>query len=258
MFTKHPGSFKSTVGIALLAFLVTGAETVVAQMPGLSGGAGGMNNAMVALFGSNTAFSARAEIRVMNRNQRQTEDMPFTYAFSNGKMRMDIDLAQFKSTDGPVQFLSTMKQFGMDQTTVIARPDRKLTWSIYPHAKSYVEIPMTKEEVAAQAAHYQFDKSPQGRETVDGHDCQKIKVTLTDPRGDRTEATVWMASDLRSFPIQIQMAVDTDNTMVLSFRDVKLAAPDEAVFEAPGALTKYESGEALLSARSKQSSAAAQ
>jgi hypothetical protein len=258
MFTKHPGFLKSTVGIALLTFLLSGAETAVAQMPGLSGGAGGMNNAMVALFGSNTAFSARAEILVVGRNQRQTEDMPFTYAFSNGKMRMDIDLAQFKSTDVPVQFLSTMKQFGMDQTTVIARPDRKLTWSIYPHAKSYVEIPMTKEEVSAQAAHYQFDKSPQGRETVDGHDCQKIRVTLTDPKGDRTEATVWTAIDLRSFPIQIQMAVDTDKTMVISFRDVKLAAPDDGLFEAPGALTKYDSGEALLSARSKQPSAAAQ
>lgn len=256
MFTKHPGFFKSIIGAAVLAFLSVSAETALAQMPGVGGG--GMNSAMIALFGSNTAFSARAEIRVVDRNQRQSEDMPFTYSFHNGKMRMDIDLAQFKSTDVPVQFLSTMKQYGMDQTTVIARPDRKLTWSIYPHAKSYVEIPMTKEEVSAQSAHYKFDKSPQGRDTVEGHDCEKIKVTLTDPKGDRTQATVWTASDLRSFPIQIQMAVDTDKTMIISFRDVKLGAPDDGVFETPGALTKYDSGEALLAARSKRPSATAQ
>jgi uncharacterized protein DUF4412 len=257
MSKKHFGLFKYIVSIALPAFLMSGVETSLAQMPGL-GGSGGMNNAMVALFGSNTAFSARAEIRVVDRNQRQSEDMPFAYALSDGKMRMDIDLAQFKSTDVPVQFLSTMKQYGMDQTTVIARPDKKLTWSIYPHAKSYVEIPMTKEEVAAQSAHYQFDKSTLGRDTVDGHDCQKVKVTLTDPKGDRTEATVWTAADLRSFPIQIEMPVDAQKTMIITFRDVKLGAPDDGLFEAPGSLTKYDSGEALLSARTKQPSTTAQ
>jgi Domain of unknown function (DUF4412) len=258
MSMKQPGSFKSIIVVAFLAFLMSGVQTTLAQMPGLSGGGGGMNSAMIALFGSNTAFSARAEIRVLDRTGRQSEDLPFSYAFSNGKMRMDIDLAQFKSSDVPAQFLSTLKQFGMDQTTVITRPDRKLTWSIYPHAKSYVEIPMAKEEVTAQAAHYKFDRTPQGRETVDGRDCEKVKVTLTDPKGDRTEAIVWTAPDLRSFPIQMQLTIDADKMMVISFRDVKLSAPDDGLFEAPGSLTKYDSGEALLSARAKQPTAAAQ
>ncbi len=245
----------------LLALLLAGACPLFAQMPGLSGGAGSMNGAMVALFGSNNAFSARAEFVVLDRNQKETENMPLNYSFSNGKMRMDIDLGQFKSTEMPAQFLSTLKRYGMDQTTVIARPDRKLTWSVYPRAKAYAEIPMSKEEISAQAANYKFNKTPQGRETVDGHDCAKFKITLTTTKAEKTEATeatVWCAADLQSFPIQMRMAIDATSTMVIKFRDVKLAAPEEAQFEVPGALTKFESPEALLDALAKRPSAAAQ
>jgi hypothetical protein len=243
-------------GAALLVLLLAGIEPVFAQMPGLSGGAGSMNGAMIALFGSNTTFSARAEFIVLNRDQKETENMPLTYAFSNGKMRMDIDLGQFRSTDMPAQFLSTLKRYGMEQTTVITRPDRKLTWSVYPRAKSYAEIPMSKEEISAQAATYKFDKTPEGRETVDGHDCTKFKITLTTAKGEKTEATVWSATDLHSFPIQMRMAIDADSTMVIKFQDVKLAPPEEKEFEVPGALTKYESPEALLDALAKRPVAA--
>jgi hypothetical protein len=243
---------------ALFALLLAGVAPLFAQMPGLSGGAGGMNGAMIALFGSNTTFSARAEFVVLDRDQKETENLPLNYQFSNGKMRMDIDLDQFKSTEKSAQFLPTLKRYGMDQTIVITRPDRKLTWSVYPRAKAYAEIPMSKEEITAQAANYKFDKTPEGRETVDGHDCAKFKITLTTTKAEKveaTEATVWSATDLQAFPIQMQMAIDADSTMVIKFRDVKLAPPEDGQFEVPGALTKYDSAEALLDALSKRPAA---
>jgi hypothetical protein len=248
-------------GAVLIALLLAGVGPLFAQVPGLSGGAGGMNGAMIALFGSNTTFSARAEFIVLDRNQKETENMPLNYSFSNGKMRMDVDLGQFKSTEASAQFLPTLKRLGMDQTIVIAPPDRKLTWSIFPRVKAYAETPMTKEEISAQAASYKFDKTPEGRETVDGHDCAKFKVTLTTTKAEKTEATqatVWSALDLRSFPIQMQMAIDADSTMVIKFRDVKLAPQEDGQFEVPGALTKYDSAEALLEVLAKRPAAAAQ
>jgi Domain of unknown function (DUF4412) len=243
-------------GATLLALLLAGAGPALAQMPGLAGGAGSMNGAMIALFGSNTTFSARAEFVVLDRNQRETENMPLNYAFSNGKMRMDIDLGEFKSTEASAQFLPTLKRLGMDQTTVITRPDRKLTWSVFPRAKAYAETPMPKEEISAQAASYKFDKTPEGRETVDGHDCAKSKITLTTPKGEKTEVTIWSAADLRSFPIQMRMAIDADSTMIIKFRDLKLAPPDDNQFEVPGPLTKYDSPEALLDVLAKRQAAA--
>jgi hypothetical protein len=256
MFTKRlcpPG-----ITVALFLLLMPAMEPVFAQMPGLSAGGGSMNAAMIALFGSNTAFSARAEFRILNRDQKETENMPLNYAFANGKTRTEIDLSQFKSTETAPQFLTTFKQLGMDHIIVIARPDKKLTWSVYPRAKSYLDVPMTKEEISAQAANYRFDKTPEGRETVEGHDCEKIKITLTDAKGDKTAATVWTAADLRSFPIQMRMAIDVNNTMIITFRDVKLTPPDSREFEVPGALTKYESPEAMLDTLSKRPAATLQ
>jgi hypothetical protein len=247
---------KAVTAIAFFALLLPGVERVCAQVPGLSVG-NGMNAAMISLFGDNTAFSSKAEFQVLNRDQKETEDMPLNYAFSNGKMRMDIDLSQLRSSEVPAQFLSTLKQYGMDQTIVITRPDKHLTWSIYPRAKAYAEIAMSKEELSAQTAAYKLDKSPEGTETVDGHACEKNKITLLTDKGEKAgEAIVWSATDLRSFPIQIRMAIDADNTMFIRFREVKLAPPDAAQFEAPHALVKYDSPEALLDALSKRAAAA--
>ncbi len=257
MFMKRFCSLRTAaMAIALPALLLLGVGPAGAQVPGLSGG-NGMYAAMISLFGDNTAFSSRAEFQVLDRDQKETDDMPLSYAFSNGKMRMEVDLGQLRGAEVPAQFLATLKQFGMDQTIVITRPDKKLTWSIYPRAKSYVEIAMSKDEVAAQTASYKLDKTPEGRETVDGHVCEKSKMTLTGDKGEKAgDATVWSATDLRSFPIQIRMANDANNTKLNRFRDVKLAPPDAKEFEVPGSLTKYDSPEALLDALSKRAAAA--
>jgi hypothetical protein len=263
MFMKRicPGSTRRVIvrrvaAIALLALLWRGVEPAGAQMPGLSGG-NTMNAAMISLFGDSTAFSSKAEFQVLDRNQKQTEDMPLNYAFASGKMRMEIDLSQLKSVEMPPQTLASLKQYGMDQMIVIARPDKQLTWSIYPRAKSYAATAMSKDEVAAQTATYKLDKSPEGTETVDGHTCEKSKITLTTDKGEKAgDATVWSATDLRSFPVQIRMAIDADNTMLIKFRDVKLTPPDAGEFEVSGALTKYDSPEALLDALIKRAAAA--
>jgi hypothetical protein len=240
--------------VVTLATLMAGAEAVVAQVPGLGGGSA-MNGAMIALFGSNTEFTAKADIRMLNSNRMEMVDMPFNYAFSGGKMRTEIDLSQFKSAETPAPFLPAMKQFGMDQMIDIARPDKELTWSIYPHAKAYAEITNTPEERAALAAKYAFEKSPEGTENVDGHVCERSRVTLTGPKGEKTEATIWCAEDLKAFPIQMRLPGDAGGTVWIKFQNVRLTPPDAREFEPPAALTKYDSSETLIAALAKHAAA---
>jgi hypothetical protein len=253
MLTKRSGNLRIIAVMALAAW-AAGADAVLAQVPGLGGG-NAMNGAMIALFGSNTQFSARADMRMLNSNQTEMVDMPFNYAFSAGKTRTEIDLSQFKSAETPAPFLQSMKQFGMDQVIDIARPDKQLTWSVYPHAKAYAEITNSTEERTALAAKYTFEKSPVGTENVDGHACEKDKVTLTGPKGEKTEETIWCAKDLRSFPIQMQLPADAGSTVWLKFQDVRLTPPDAKQFEPPTALSKYNSSEALIAALSKRAGA---
>ena len=242
--------FAGRAAVAALAIaLLSRPQSAVAQAPGL--GETGMNAAMVKLFGGNTSFSARAEFHVLDAHQKETDFMPAGYSMLDGNTRMDVDMNQVKSAEVPAAAMTALKQLGMDQTVVITRPDKKLIYSIYPRAKAYAEIPMNKEETAALAADFKMEKSPLGKETVDGHECQKDKVTFTGNKGQKLEATVWTAGDLKDFPVQMQMAADPTANMLIKFRDVKLTRPDAKQFEPPSGLTKYDSAEALKDALTK-------
>jgi len=234
--------FLLALGLAILQAPLFG------QVPGAAGSSETMNAAMQKLFGGNTAFSARAEFRVADKNQKETDFVPMNYWALDGKTRMEIDLSQTKSAELPPTYLDTIKKFLMDQTVVIARPDKKVTYSIYPRAKAYAEVLYTKEQTNALETHYKLDRQPLGKETVDGHSCQKDKVTVLGDRGQRAEAIVWSATDLKDFPVQMQMIVDASTTVTVKFRDVKLASPDAKQFDPPSAFTKYDSAEALRDA----------
>jgi hypothetical protein len=65
------------------------------------------------------------------------------------------------------------------------------------------------------------------------------------------ETTVWYAADMNNFPIRIQMPAEEGSTVIMTFKDIKLARPDAKQFEAPAGLTRYTSGEALVDAMTK-------
>jgi hypothetical protein len=231
-----------------LGVLLPGPRAAFAQAPGQLAGANMMNAAMLKLFGSNTAFSARADVHVVDKAKQQ-RDMPFAFALLDGKTRMEVDLNQIKSTGAVPALVPTLKQLGMDLMVIVSRPDKK-NLLIYPRAKSYAEIAMSKDEETAADKTYTLDKTPQGKETIDGHACAKNKVTLTSDKGEKVEAVVWNATDLKDFPVQIQME-DQGATVQVKFKDVKLARPDAKQFEAPAGLTRYDSAEAILDALTK-------
>jgi hypothetical protein len=226
-----------------LAIILAGWGNLFAQMPG-PGQANNLTAMMVKLFDTNTAFSAKVEFHVLDKDQKENHVMPVQYAFSDGLARMDIDMNQVKSPEIPPAQMPALRQLGMDQTVVITRPDKQLILSIYPKAKAYAQIEMGKDELAALKNDYKIVKEPQGKETVEGHVCEKSKVTFTGEKGEKSEATVWNAADLKNFPIQMQMA-DPDATVIVKFKDVKLVRPDAKQFEAPAGLAKYDSAEAL-------------
>jgi hypothetical protein len=236
--------------LAVFAALIFAPAVASAQMAGAGPGASMMNSALLKLFGNNTSFSCKAEIHVLDAIQKESDVVPLALTVADGKMRMDIDFTQVKGADIPPAMMPTLKQLGMDQSVIIMRPDKKLVISIYPRARAYSEKPMSKDEIAAADKTYTIAREKLGKETFEGHACDKSKVTLTDDKGVKHLATVWNASDLKDFPVQIQMT-EQDSTLVMKFRDVKLGKVEPARFEAPAGLTKYKSDEALMEAATK-------
>jgi len=90
-------------------------------------------------------------------------------------------------------------------------------------------------------------KTPLGKETIDGHPCVKNRVVMTDAKGQKAEAVVWNATDLKEFPVQMQMN-DKQTTVVMRYKEVHLSKPDAKQFDAPAGFTKHSDMQQLMMA----------
>jgi hypothetical protein len=223
-----------------------GVPAARAQSP-LTGSAGGVNAALTKLFGDVKAFSARAEVTVYGSNQTEKIVAPLEVALLDNKFRTEVDVTRMRNKDVPAGAMDGMKQLGLERTISIVRPDKKANYIIFPGAQAYVNMPLGKEELDLYEKSVQVEKTALGKETLDGRPCVKNKVTITDPAGRKQEATVWNASDLKDFPVQV-LVKEGDDTVIMRYRDIKLAPPDAKLFEPPTGFKEYSDVQALMQA----------
>src|SRR6185295_4133813 len=206
--------------------------------PQMSAGGPGWSAAMTKLFGDVKAFSAKADMRVLDSAEKESMSMAMTFALLDGMVRMEIDLAQMKSASMPPGAAASLKQMGMDRLTTIILPEKKSVCIIYPGLQAYLDMPLPEEEAAAAKKDFKISKTEMGKETIDGHACVKNKVIMTDDKGEKHEVLVWEAADLKSFPIQIRMTEKGTN-VVIRYKDVQFSRPDARQFEAPAGYAKH-------------------
>ena len=198
----------------------------------------GMTASFTRLFGTNPAFTATVDMKVSTAGG-QDLTLAMDFAVLDTRMRQEIDMTQIKGRSIPPAAVAQMKQMGMDRVINITRGDQKAIYIIYPGIKSYVKMSVSKDDAAT------LDKSPKiettvlGKETVDGHACVKNKVMMTTGDGRSQEFTVWNASDLKDFPVQIQTAEKT-GALLMRYTNIKFAKPDAAQFEPPAGYTAFD------------------
>lgn len=203
----------------------------------------GINAAMLKMFGDIKAFTAKADARILDKEQKEISAIPMTIALRDGKLRSEMDLSEMKGGAIPPEASAMMKQAGMDKMVTILRPDKKATIISYPGLKSYAEVPFSESE----AADAKVEITDLGKDTIDGHPCTKKKLTSTDAKGRPQEAFIWQATDLKNFPVQIQMD-QRNNTLILKFQSPKLETPDASLFETPATYAKYNSIQEMMQA----------
>ena len=77
-----------------------------------------------------------------------------------------------------------------------------------------------------------LEKTPLGKETLDGHTCVKNKVIVRNNQGPVLEAVTWNAADLKDFPIQIEMK-EKETRCACASPQVRFAKPDAKQFDLP-------------------------
>jgi Domain of unknown function (DUF4412) len=227
--------------VALVALLTAG--PLLGQIPGPS--PADINAALSKLFGSTKAFSSKADVRMLDHAQKESMSTTMNFSLRDGNMRLELDLTQIKSKEMRPEDIASLKQMGMDKMISIIRPDKTNTLMICPSLRAYAEMPMSKEDAADLNKDLHVQKTRLGRETIDGHPCDKNKVIVTDEKGARHEAIVWNATDLKDFPIKMQIN-QKDATVVMHYKEIQLTKPDARQFEPPAGYTKHDSMEKLM------------
>ena len=203
-----------------------------------------LSGPMGKLFGTNQAFSAALEVQTTDGSGNRIT-MPGRINFDTGKSRFELNMADVQTKQMSPASAAQMKSMGLDQMVMVARPDKKIAYLVYPGMQSYVETDLAGVESATTNGDYKVETTELGKETVDGHPCVKDRVVVTDKDGSKHESTVWNATDLKNFPIKIQTAEEGAGT-IMRFKNVSFAKPAANLFEAPSGYTKYDDLQSMM------------
>ncbi len=237
----------------LLALALSLNLTAVNAQPARPGGMGGgsrsgpyISAAMAKLFGEHQSFTADVENEV-SMGEGKSMTLPGKLAFDSGKARFEMNMAEAKGSAIPPQAIAQMKTMGMDKMTSISRPDQKTTYLVYPSLKAYATMPDNDQEGSTSEADFKMETTELGKETIDGHPCIKNKAVVTGPDGKTHESTLWNATDLKKFPVQIK-TTEGGNDITIHFKNVKMSKPDSSEFNPPSGFQKYDSIMSLMQA----------
>jgi hypothetical protein len=237
-----------TISVLLLGLSLLPAS---AQMGGRGGGGGmggpkgpDMGGAMAKVFGENSSFTATMEMQGADAPKGTT--MKGKISCDSGKSRYEVNMAESGAMSA--KDAADLKASGMDRMTMIARPDKKVHYMIFPGMQGYVEMAMKNADATKPASDFKIETTELGKETVDGHPCVKNKVVVADDQGKKSEFTVWNATDLKKFPVKLETAQEGQK-MTLLFKDIKLAKPEAALFEPPADCKKYNDFMSMMMSR---------
>jgi hypothetical protein len=218
-------------------------QSALAQLP--QANVPGLDAALTKLFGNNNAFTATATARLLDEKETETMSMPMGYAMLDGKIRSEVDMTQVKSKQMPAEASAMLKQMGVDKMVSIVRPDKQMQFIVYPTARAYAEMPISK-GTNAGGQDYKMESTKLGAEAIDGHPCVKNKVIISSKDAEKHEAIVWNATDLKDFPVKMQMPQAGGGNLLMTYTNIKLEKPDAKLFEPPSDFEKHDSVEKLL------------
>lgn len=145
------------------------------------------------------------------------------------KFRNEIDMTKALSAKGNVPP-------GFGKNIFIVRPDKKLSYILYPDKNKYIEQEEIK-GIEEKEELPKIEKRKVGTETVDGHPCDKYEIKITYKDGKSEGGLLWEATDLDRFIIKSEME-NADAKTVIEMKNVKLGSPSITLFEVPQGYVK--------------------
>lgn len=213
----------------LIALLVGLAGPALAQMEGP--GSTGVSASLIRLFGTNNAFTAQAEVQVLGKDNKERSGTPMTFTLLGNKICVEVDMTRMRNPEQP-DALPKMKPLGLDNVVSILHPEQRKSIIVFPKLRAFVKLNMPPGEADAFLKSAKIERTPAGKEKMEGHPCVKQRVVITDDAGKKSEATVWAATDLRDFPVCVATK-EQQGTVVIRFRQIQFTRAETNKFEPP-------------------------
>ncbi len=239
-------------GLPALALLSASllAANAQPQLPG-GGAPAGVTAALIPLFGETHAFTAKATVRILDADKQEVSSTPMDFALLDNKIRVSFDINQIRNRRLPAAVVSTLTRMDMARVTAIIRPDLSELFVLYPGQKVAVVMPLSDTDLGAAVKPPKIEKEAAGKETIDGRECAKKRVTIRPAQGAAVEAQTWEAPDLKDFPMQIA-TFDSDRSTWIRFTQVELKGLDSKQFEVPAGYVRYGNPREFMEAMQKK------
>src|SRR6478735_5251700 len=160
----------------------------------------GVSASLIRLFGTNNNFTAQAEMQMLGKDNKELVGTPMNFALAGNKIRVEVDMNRMRNKLRP-DATAQMKPFGLDQIVSVIHPESHTNLIIFPKLRAYLKLEMPANEAEAFLKRAKLERSNVGKEKMEGYNCIKQRVIITDAEGQKSEATVWIAPELRNFPV---------------------------------------------------------
>lgn len=207
-------------------------------------GSTGVSASLLRLFGTNNAFTAQMEVQVLGKDNKEVIGTPMTFTLHGNKIRVEVDLTRMRNKLQP-DAIAQMKPLGLDSVTSIIRPETRTNLIIFPKLRAFVKLDMPPNEAEAFLRKAKIERMTLKQEKLEGYNCVKQRVVITDDDGQKSEATVWIAPELRGFPVCVATR-EKEGTVTVRFRKVQFTAAPVSQFEPPAGFTEYADMQALM------------
>lgn len=224
--------------VVCLAFVVSAR----AQLDGPA--STGVSASLIRLFGTNNVFTAQAEVQVLGKDNKEIIGTPMNFTLLGNKIRVEVDVAKMRNKLQP-DAAAQMKPLGFDNVISVIRPETRTNLIIFPKLRAYVKLDMPPNEAEAFLRKAKIERTTLAKEKMEGYQCVKQRVVITDDDGQKSEATVWTATDLRNFPVCVATK-EKEGVVTVRFRKVQFSAAAVAQFEPPAGFSEYADMQALM------------
>lgn len=242
---------KKLLLLTLTSLLTLTPSLLDAQAPRARGGGGGMRSPgpkfdanFRKLFAEHPAWTAQAKIEAPNPRGGGNMIVPTTISMLDASSRMEMDLTKVEGGGLPPGAAEQIKAMGMAEIIMLARPDKKAAFVVYPGMEAYLEAPLPPGSEAG-LDNVKMELTEQGKETVNGQACVKSKYVITNAQGEKQEGTVWKATELKGFPVRLE-TTENGQPMTMNFTSVKFEKAAATQFDPPATFKKFESQQAMM------------